>query len=105
MTTFKGDSMEQEHRVMRLVFGAVELPKWAAIELMKALPDDAVIKRGYVDNQTMTFGLYVTSERFPKLKEGEIVPELVARFDTRDKSCQISWLPSPSDFEDELARL
>jgi hypothetical protein len=74
---------ENDRRFRHIVFSrGVEIPRWALLQIISALPVDARLFHADFDFTRSEYGLGVWSSEFDHIPLGNVVPSVIAWIDT-----------------------
>ena len=101
----KIDTEDLKCRVKRLCFSLNPLESWAVAAIIAQLPEDAMIINASIDHATMRWNLFVRSEKFEKVSEGAIVPEIISKVDRNERKVELVTPAGTESFLSDLGVL
>jgi len=97
---------ENRRRVARLPIASVPFEKWAWAEIIRLLPEDAIIAGVFHVPESNSVEMVVCSLSYPEIAEGEIIPRLTVKLDGATKTGKImSHETDIFDFSKELDKI
>lgn len=92
-------------RTRKISFSMVPFDAWILVETLKQLPADTVIVAMAQDHLAMRWALLVISEKFQKVTEGSLCPEILPKIDGVNKKVELAMPVGPESFLNELGDL
>lgn len=96
---------EINNKLVRILFGPMPVSARILAKVFSQLPEDAVMTRHIEDPARGAWGWIIASSKFRSLKEGEIIPEAIIRFDSSNDQLTLTLPTVGDDFMKELSTL
>ena len=89
----------------RISVSLIPTDVWVLQQALAQLPDDAVLINVGMDHERHRWQMIVVSDKFGKVTEGMIVPEIVVKIDGRAKKVELVMPMEPANFLSALEEL
>lgn len=96
---------ELKSRIKRIQFSMTALPAWVFSKTMEALPEDTIILTQGPDYATACWNFIVCSDKFERVEEGTVCPEVKVRVDAKKREVTIVAAMAPDNFMNALGEL
>jgi hypothetical protein len=92
-------------KVKRLRFSMIPTEVWVLVETLRQLPEDSVMVNQGQDFNTMCWNIFVASDKFESVPEGQMTPEIAVKVNTKKKTVELAIPMGPENFLSELNEL